>query len=240
MKKTALLTFALACALPIAAHAADSSSMEGPLTIARQGSFFVGGRDVKSRHAVDAAGLCGATGTITVDQMYVRYQIPDAADGLPCRSDPRLLPDRQDLGDDARRPHGLGRIFRAPRLLRPTSSTRPGAAALPPSPVGDQRGARPARRRSTKLPPVFSAAGHEAAWAIFRFGAEYPQVFAACNSRSRHRTSSGSRWCPTGIIACRRRIRPCRRCPSWRSRLGRHRADQPFAVRHLSRSRPRR
>ena len=36
---------------------------------------------------------------------------PDAAEGLFHRSHSRLLSDRQELGDDARRPNGLGRIF---------------------------------------------------------------------------------------------------------------------------------
>lgn len=75
MKKTSLLSFAFACAVPIAAHAADTPSMDGPLTIARQGSFFVGGREVKS-DALSTVPLFGAAGTITVDQMYVHYQMP--------------------------------------------------------------------------------------------------------------------------------------------------------------------
>ena len=45
--------------------------------------------------------------------MYVRYQVPVARQGPAGRADPRLLPHRQDLGDDARRPHGLGRVLRA-------------------------------------------------------------------------------------------------------------------------------
>ena len=47
----------------------------GPITLKEQGSFFVGGRDV---HSDDLSTLpaYAAAGTITVDQMYVHYQVP--------------------------------------------------------------------------------------------------------------------------------------------------------------------
>lgn len=50
----------------------------GPLTIASQGSFFIGGRDVKS-DTLSTLPAYAASGTITVDQMYVRYQTPAGA-----------------------------------------------------------------------------------------------------------------------------------------------------------------
>ncbi len=47
----------------------------GPLTLAGQGSFFVGGRDVQS-DTLSTLPAYAPSGTITVDQVYVRYQIP--------------------------------------------------------------------------------------------------------------------------------------------------------------------
>ena len=90
------------------AHQTDT----GPLIVASQGSFFVGGRDVQS-DTLSALPAYAPAAPITVDQMYVRYQIPVDADRPSDHADPWLLPDRQNLGDDAGRPHGLGRVFRA-------------------------------------------------------------------------------------------------------------------------------
>ncbi len=47
----------------------------GPLTIAEQGSFFVGGRDVQS-DTLSTLPAYAPSGTISVDQIYVRYQVP--------------------------------------------------------------------------------------------------------------------------------------------------------------------
>ncbi len=58
----------------------------GPLAIASQGSFFVGGREVHS-DALSLLPAYASTGTITVDQMYVHYQVPaDAAPATRPRS----------------------------------------------------------------------------------------------------------------------------------------------------------
>ena len=57
-------------ALPAAA-----AEPAGPLTIARQGSFFVGGRSVAS-DTLSTLPAYAPSGTISVDQIYVRYQIP--------------------------------------------------------------------------------------------------------------------------------------------------------------------
>src|SRR5258708_35234335 len=53
-----------------------------PLVIEQQGSFFVGGRNVKSE-TLSTLPAYAPAGTITVDQMYVHYQIPVAAKRLP-------------------------------------------------------------------------------------------------------------------------------------------------------------
>jgi hypothetical protein len=54
----------------------------GPLAVAKQGSFFVGGRDVRST-TLSTVPAYAPTGTITVDQMYVRYQMPADPKGRP-------------------------------------------------------------------------------------------------------------------------------------------------------------
>jgi len=63
------------CSLVVCAAAQTPRPDPGPLTIARQGSFFIGGREVKS-DTLSTLPAYAASGTITVDQMYVRYQVP--------------------------------------------------------------------------------------------------------------------------------------------------------------------
>src|SRR5690349_3416431 len=60
-----------------AAHAREQKF--GPLTLQSQGSLFVGG-EVKPAPASAAAGPGAAPGEITVNQMYVQYQIPPRAE----------------------------------------------------------------------------------------------------------------------------------------------------------------
>jgi hypothetical protein len=76
------------CSPPAFALSAFTASAQtarpdpGPLTIARQGSFFVGGRDVKS-DTLSTLPAYASSGTITFDQMYVRYQVPVGTLGIP-------------------------------------------------------------------------------------------------------------------------------------------------------------
>ena len=64
----AMLLAAGLCSVAIAANAQTSRPDPGPLTIARQGSFFIGGRDVKS-DTLSTLPAYAASGTITIDQM---------------------------------------------------------------------------------------------------------------------------------------------------------------------------
>ena len=64
--------------------------------------------------------------------------------------------------------------FRAPGLpAYVIDQVSRGRSAIDPAPIN---AAKLGRTPADKMPAVFSA-GHEAAWAIFRFGPEYPQVF---------------------------------------------------------------
>src|SRR5688500_7905726 len=65
-----------------AALGAGNKNDEGPLSIARQGSFFVGGRSVKSDN-LSLLPAYAPEGTIAVDQVYVRFQEPVAATRTP-------------------------------------------------------------------------------------------------------------------------------------------------------------
>lgn len=57
---------------------ADLKTPKTPLVLKAQGSFFVGGETVKQTPA--QLGGFGAPGTLTINQMYVRYMVPEAGE----------------------------------------------------------------------------------------------------------------------------------------------------------------
>ena len=61
----------------LALFAGTAVAQAEPLTIDSQGSFFIGGKDVKS-DTLSTLPAYAPSGTITVGQMYVRYQVPVA------------------------------------------------------------------------------------------------------------------------------------------------------------------
>jgi pimeloyl-ACP methyl ester carboxylesterase len=169
--RTVLLAASL-CATAVPALSQTARPEPGPLTIARQGSFFIGGRDVKS-DTLSTLPAYAALGTITVDQMYVRYQIPVGEPGLPivlihgcCLTGKtwETTPDGRMGWDEyfVRRGHPTYVVDQVWR----------GRSAGDPSAINAVRGGK---APVDQLPTVFSA-GHESAWAIFRFGKEYPQT----------------------------------------------------------------
>jgi len=143
-----------------------------PLTIESQGSFFIGGKDVKSE-TLSTLPAYAPSGTITVGQMYVRYQIPVAPKGPPvtlihgcCLTGKtwETTPDGRMGWDEFFLRRGTP-IYVIDQAARGRSAAN--ASAINTTKMGK---ATPA-----ELPTVF-AASHEGAWAIFRFGSEYPQV----------------------------------------------------------------
>ncbi len=76
----ATLTAVLATASGIQAQALeDVKTSDTPLVLKAQGSFFVGGETVEQTRA--ELGDLGPGGHITVNQMYVRYMVPQGGDG---------------------------------------------------------------------------------------------------------------------------------------------------------------
>ncbi|HEY4173306.1 MAG TPA: hypothetical protein VGM42_09780 [Rhodopila sp.] len=178
MSKLSLLSRAVAlvlvvCAMGLPASARDKGS-PGPLVLQSQGSFFVGGRDVKS-DTLSTLPAYAPSGTITVDQMYVHYEVPaNAGKHYPltlihgcCLTGKtwETAPDGRMGWDEffVRRGYPVYVIDQSWRGRSAGSVAAINAVKMGKAPV-DQ------------LPTVFSA-GHEAAWAIFRFGPEYPKVY---------------------------------------------------------------
>lgn len=144
-----------------------------PLTIESQGSFFIGGHYMKS-DTLSTLPAYTPSGTITVGQMYVHYQIPVAAKRMPvtfihgcCLTGKtwETTPDGRMGWDEYFVRHGF------PTYVIDQVSR--GRSAIDPAPIN---AATLGKAPVDKVPAVFSA-GHEAAWAIFRFGPEYPKIF---------------------------------------------------------------
>jgi pimeloyl-ACP methyl ester carboxylesterase len=73
-----LLTLAQSNPAPLYAQGPggeDERGSRGPLVLAAQGSFFVGGEIVTSE-AISGSGTAAQPGTISINHMYVQYQIP--------------------------------------------------------------------------------------------------------------------------------------------------------------------
>jgi pimeloyl-ACP methyl ester carboxylesterase len=145
-----------------------------PLVIEKQGSFFIGGRNVHSE-TLSTLPNYAPVGTITVDQMYVHYQIPATVTGHPitlihgcCLSGKtwETTPDGRMGWDEyfVRRGRPTYVIDQAGRGRSAVNSSAISGAKLGKATAGD-------------LPTVFQP-GREAAWTIFRFGPEYPKPFS--------------------------------------------------------------
>jgi pimeloyl-ACP methyl ester carboxylesterase len=141
-----------------------------PLTLASQGSFFVGGE----YKTVPANGR-GAPGEITVNQMYVQYQIPvNGAQHIPvvmvhgcCLSSKtwETTPDGRMRWNEyfVRKDHSVymaDQVSRARSGFDPSTINAVKAGTLPPA----------------QLPNVL-AATHQTAWTIFRFGPKFGEPF---------------------------------------------------------------
>jgi pimeloyl-ACP methyl ester carboxylesterase len=159
------------CLLALLAGSAVANAE--PLAIESQGSFFIGGEEVKS-DTLSTLPADAPPGTITVGQMYVHYQIPAASKGPPvilihgcC-----LTGKTWETTPDGRM--GWDEFFvRAGFPTYVIDQVARGRSAIDPTPFIDVKlGKAPA----ADLPSVLSAS-HEAAWVIFRFGPEYPKPF---------------------------------------------------------------
>jgi len=165
------LAFVAACVLMTSV--AEAQDTNAPLMIARQGSFFVGGHDVYSE-TLSTQPAFAPTGTITVEQMYVRYQVPVAAKRYPitfihgcCLTGKtwETTPDGRMGWDEYFVRKGYA-VYIVDQVSRGRSAGDPTVI------VSAKMGRTPA----DQLPTVFSAA-HETTWVNFRFGPEYQKAY---------------------------------------------------------------
>jgi hypothetical protein len=172
LRHALILVLTLCILAGCAATGGNPAGTSGPLVIARQGSFFIGGRDIKS-DTLSTLPAYAASGTVTVEQMYVRYQEPAAMKGLPvtmihgcC-----LTGKTWETTPDGRM--GWDEYF--VRMGHPVYVIDQSSRGRSAANVGIINAVKTGKAPVDQLPPIF-AAGQEAAWAIFRFGSEYPKV----------------------------------------------------------------
>src|SRR5215510_10705191 len=167
------LSFAVSTLTTAAAAQQSNPSKIPPLVIEKQGSFFVGGHDVHS-DTLSTLPAYAPTGTVTVDQMYVRYQVPAKAarQSITLIHGCCLTGKTWETTPDGRM--GWDEYFvrkgRATYVIDQAARGRSGGN------VSSINSVKLGKSALDQLPVVFEAS-HEAAWAIFRFGPEYPNVF---------------------------------------------------------------
>ncbi len=169
-----ITTFTLASSLLMSGCAGTSNN--GSIAIAKQGSFFVGGRMLSAPGTYDPTQGTGSTDpgqNFWVDQMYVQYQIPDNA-----RKYPLIL---------VHGGSGTGRVWETTPDGREGFQTlmlrrgfpvyivdfpRRGRASFPGfnGPFGTLAGTPVVTNRTGQ-------AGVQYAWSRWRLGPKYPEVF---------------------------------------------------------------
>jgi hypothetical protein len=171
-RKSAIRLSALLTTLMALLLAAATVTLADNLILKEQGSFFVGGRTVFTDALTGSTtGFLGTginTGNITVDQMYVQYQIPEGADShvpvvmvhgccLSSKSYETTPDGRMGWNEYFLRKH------RAVYLPDQVSRARSG---FDPTIYNEIKlGKRP----GTDMPEIRTAT-HEIAWTLFRFG----------------------------------------------------------------------
>ena len=178
--ETSARLYILLGAVTILLFAAAGVVMADSLLLKEQGSFFVGGRTVFTDALTGSTtGFLGTginTGNITVDQMYVQYQIPEGADShvpvvmvhgccLSSKSYETTPDGRMGWNEYFLRKH------RAVYLPDQVSRARSG---FDPTVYNEIKlGKRPA----TDMPEIRTAT-HEIAWLLFRFGPTMGKAFS--------------------------------------------------------------
>ncbi len=170
----ALTATLMAMLVASTASLAETPPLQGPLMIDKQGSFFIGGRQVQA-DTLSTLPAYAPSGTVTVDQVYVRYQVPTNSGQHPnlvlihgcCLTGKtwETTPDGRMGWDE----HFVRKGF-------PTYVIDQAGRGRSATNIAPINAVKTGKASPDQLPTVF-AAGHEPAWAIFRFGPEHPKVF---------------------------------------------------------------
>jgi hypothetical protein len=173
MRSMLMLLAVIAIASP--SVAAAKSKNPGPLVLKSQGSFFVGGEE-KTITQPGFGGRPSTSGEITVDQMYVQYQIPMRGE----RHVPVVMVHGCCLSGKTWETTPDGRMgwseyfVRKDRPVYLADQVSRARSGFDPTAFADVRLGKAA---ADKMPSIL-AVTHEAAWTAFRFGPRYAEPFA--------------------------------------------------------------
>ncbi len=157
---------------PAAAQVKRQDKAQAPLVLKSQGSFFVGG---ESKTITTAGPGAGASGEVTVNQMYVQYQIPPAAIATSPSSwctaaASAARPGKPPQTDGSGWSEYFVRKNRSVYLADQVSRARSGFDAAVFADV------KAGRVPPAQLPNILNAT-HQVAWTVFRFGPSYGKTF---------------------------------------------------------------
>lgn len=156
------------------AQSQRSSKSPGPLVVKSQGSFFVGGES----KTITQPGFGNAqptSGDITVNQMYVQYQIPPNGD----RHVPVVMVHGCCLSSKTWETTPDGRMgwseyfVRKDRSVYLADQVSRARSGFDPTRFTEVRSGKV---QPAQLPTIL-AATHQTAWAVFRFGPTFGQPF---------------------------------------------------------------
>jgi hypothetical protein len=151
------------------------AQMSGPLTIKEQGSFFVGG-ETKTVSEPPAGIIPAQSGEITVNQMYVQYQIPMKGD----RHVPVVFVHGCCLSSKTWETTPDGRMgwseyfVRKDRSVYLADQVSRARSGFDPSAFNEVHAGTLA---NAQMPGILDAT-HQFAWTVFRFGPKYGEGFA--------------------------------------------------------------
>ena len=155
---------------PIAARA---GSLSAPLSLADEGSFFVGGKSITTSFPDARGGAPPTPGLIAVNQMYVHYRIPVASNGHAIV----MVHGANHTGQSFETTPD-GREGWATWFTRKGFSTYVvdhagrGRSGFDPTPINRAR----AGQTMTGLPSI-AVGTRQAAWMSYRLGPQYPQFW---------------------------------------------------------------
>jgi hypothetical protein len=151
------------------------AQVTGPLTIKEQGSFFVGG-ETKTVSEPPAGIIPAQSGEITVNQMYVQYQIPMKGD----RHVPVVFVHGCCLSSKTWETTPDGRMgwseyfVRKDRSVYLADQVSRARSGFDPSAFNEVHSGTLA---NAQMPGILDAT-HQFAWTVFRFGPKYGEGFA--------------------------------------------------------------
>jgi hypothetical protein len=174
MKKVHSTLIVLIAAAAVVSPAAQTKK-PGPLTIKEQGSFFVGGEYKPVTQPGFGPNAPPITGEITVNQMYVQYQVPMKGD----QHAPVVMVHGCCLSSKTWETTPDGRMgwseyfVRKDRSVYLADQVSRARSGFDPTTFAD---VRQGKTPPAQMPNILDAT-HQVAWTVFRFGPKFGEAF---------------------------------------------------------------